>query len=198
MPKISDLFNKLPDEKPAIEELYIPVGKPVDVVFPTDTFEEVKLHKGDDVSLAKYFRCPGEGCPLDLLGEEPTSYYLLPVYDAIKKRVKYLRMTTKRDTGSLLTVVGFAVSEPHNHGKMFCIKQEQQYQYTGKVLETSPFVDYGEAVIGAFSDDYKEGMLAALYPTYTPEFLRTVPTIKTRLMNHGLYVPPADDGEPAF
>ena len=192
MPSVIDFFSSVPDKSgPQLKELRLGTD-PVMVLAFTSDADDASLHWINDAAVKTYVVCPGSHCPVCFLGSAPTKTLLLPLLELEDREIKVLRLSTRRQPGSLGAVLIPHLMTNEIANKVLIIKRDgNKYAVAARPLQ--PLADRGEDLIRDFLAAKAGGLrLETAFRAMTAAELADVPTIATKLSAIGGWSEPED------
>jgi hypothetical protein len=163
------------------------------LAFTTDA-DEADLHFERDPTVNAYVLCPGTGCPLCHLAQQPEHFQLLPVVNIERRAVEVLRISMKRGPGTLAAGLLPHLRDPHIDEKYFVITRSGAVH----AVVARPLGERADRcvdVIQAFRSGREGGLsLLTAFHSYSAEDLAEVPRVRRLLDADDGWSPPGPSG----
>lgn len=183
--KLTEIVKSQSEAKSGIiEELKIDDGSKVMIKLMIEDAEPINLHYEDEDDTFKgYSHCLGEGCPFCLAGFKPSSFILLPVFSVSSNKICVLRISNARGPHRLLPMICRFLTDPDVSQTILTVSRDAKYRYKVEAQNKSEYASIGVDEVADYVRrvEANEIDIRAIFPKYTDEELRGIPSVRRRL-----------------
>lgn len=185
--KIADALAKWGTETPCtptkLTEIRLDANDKILIPFTT-SIVEIDLHYVDFEAIRGFLHCNGVDCLLCRVGRRIDKRDLLPVYDAVDKRVGVLAIPPSVRPGALRPQLSPVLRQLKGETRpLVIINRPDRGRFVVRTQPLPAGIDDGAAEIARFLEDFTQGNvdLTAAFPQMLNEELREIPEIDIAL-----------------
>lgn len=168
---------------------------PVQVVIPSTIAAEASIHWVEDVGMRGPIHCPGVGCPVCHLGDQPKGYLLVPAIEVGRLRPQVILASKAFGPKRLVPLILPHLAGGDLTAKYFSIRREEHsYDYFVEVHPISkPPAGLDEAIAAYKAREHREGeaLLNSAVEAWSAQDLAMLPGYQRQLELRGDWEPPS-------